>query len=348
MPRRATRIDDFPNREVLDDIQFGLVKATAVKAAIELEIFTRIAEGHRTLPALSRISGINERGTRLLLDALCFVGLLSRQQTEYKLSPTAETFLVKGKPSYYGDALVGDFAWDARGQLSKSLRTGKTSLPAAYSDAFETMWAGIAASYLADWQRHVDEANAMWDKVGVNLENAKSFRVLDIACGAGLVSFALAKRSPIVRVTAFDRPMVLPYVKQIAEAMGVSSQVTLQAGDALTLDAKVESFELVVLGNFTPYLNLAQNIGLVRKAFESLVPDGRIVIAAPISDEDRKGPGQVPIAGIDLMLLSPEGDTYTFNEYRGLLETSGFSEVTSYKDDWGLVTAKRVEKPKEK
>ncbi len=153
MPRRATRVDDFANRDVLDEIEFGLVKATVLKAAVELEIFTRIAEGHHTVPALSRIGGTNERGTRVLLDALCFIGLLTKQHTEYRLSPSAEAFLVKGKPSYYGDAILGDYAWDARGQLSKLLRTGKPLLPAAFSDAFEAMWAGAPASNLADWQR---------------------------------------------------------------------------------------------------------------------------------------------------------------------------------------------------
>ena len=348
MPRRATRVDDFANRELLDDLQFGLVKVTALKSAIDLDLFTRIAEGHRTLPALCRISGISERGTRILLDALCFIGLLSRQQTEYKLSPTAEMFLVKGKPSYYGDAFLGDLAWDVRGQLGKILRTGKPAVTPASGDEFETTWAGTAASYLADWQRHMDEANALWDKISISTENMKSFRVLDLACGSGLLSCALAKRYPVARVTAIDRPMVLSYVKQIAEATGVTSQVTLQAGDVLNLDLKTQSFDLVLVGNLTPYLSIAQNVGLLRHVYEALVPDGRIVIVAPIADEDHKGPGSVPVSGIDLLLFSLEGDTYTFAEYRGMLETAGFSEVTSYKDDWGLATARRIEKPKEK
>lgn len=345
MPRRAARVDDFANRDVLEDLEFGLVRATVLKAAIELEIFTRIAEGHRTVPALSRIGGTNERGTRVLLDALCFTGLLVKQHTEYRLSPTADAFLVKGKPSYYGDAMLGNFAWDARGQLSKLLRTSKPVLPAAYGDASEPMWAGAAASNLADWQRQIESTNAFWDKVGVSADSLKVIRVLDVACGSGLVSFALAKRLSIVRVTAVDRPMVLPYVKQVAEALGVASQVTLQAGDALNLELKPDSFDLILLGNITNYFSPEQNIGLFRKAFEALVPNGRLVISAPVADEDHKGPGQVPMAAIDLLLFSPEGDTYSFVEYRAMLETAGFSEVTSYKDDWGAVSARRIDKP---
>lgn len=345
MPRRATRVDDVPNRDVLDDISFSLYKAAVLKTAIELEIFTRIAEGHRTVPALSRIGGMTERGARILLDALCFIGMLSKQHTEYKLSPTAEAFLVKGKPSYFGDATLGDFAWDARGQLSKIVRTGKAIMPAAFSDAVEPMWAGAAASSLVDWQKQSENAGALWDKLGITADNAKGLRVLDVACGAGVLSFTLAKRHPSVRITAMDRAMVLPFTKQIAEAMSVTAQATLIVSDALNLDVKAGAFDLVLFGNITSYLSPEQNVGMFRKAYEALAQNGRIIIYSPVADEDHKGPGEVPIAGIEMLLFSPDGDIYSFTEYRGMLEAVGFSEVTNHKDDWGLLSARRIETP---
>ncbi len=347
MPRRATRVDDVPNRDLLDDIAFGLYRATVFKAAIELEIFTRIAEGHRTVPALARIGGTSEHGTRILLDALCFIGLLTRDRVEYKLSPTAEAFLVKGKPSYFGDATLGNFAWDARGQLSKTVRTAKPFLPAASSDAFEPIWAGLAASNLVDWQKQIEEVNTLWDKVGVAAD-AKPLRVLDVGCGSGVLTFVLAKRIANARITALDRAMVLPYAKQLAEAMSVTAQVTLVAGDALNLEVKPESFDLVLFGNITQYLSPEQIVGTFRKAYEALAQNGRVVITAPIADEDHKGPSEVPMAGIETLLFSSDGDIYTFIEYRGMLEAAGFSEVTSHKDDWGLVSARRIEKTQTK
>lgn len=353
MPRRASRIDDFPNRDVLDDLAFGLIKATVLKSAIELEVFTRIAEGHHTVPALARVIGTNERGIRVLLDALCFIGLLGKQHTEYRLSPTAEAFLVKGKPSYYGDAALGDFAWDARGQLSRILRTGKPILPSAYSDSFEVVRAGFAASTLVDYQKQVDSLNTLWDKVNVPVDSAKPFRVLDVMCGSGVFGLSFARRNANARVTALDRPMVLAYARRIADALGVLPQVTFVNGDPLSLELRPESFDLAVMGNLPGYLSPEQNIGVFRHVFEALVPDGRIVISAPVSDDDHKGPGEVPLSGIEMLLFSPEGDVYGLAEYRGMLEAAGFSEVTAYKDDWGLISAQRVippkpEKPQEK
>ncbi len=345
MPRRATRVDDYPNRDVLDDVAFGLRKATVLKAAIELEIFTRIAEGHHTVPALARIGGLGERGTRMLLDALVFAGLLTKLHGEYRLAPTAEAFLVKGKPSYFGDAALGDFAWDARGQLSRTVRTGKPVLPAASGEAAEPFWAGVAAANLVDWERQLPDANAVWEKIGVAPENGKLLRVLDVGSGAGVSTLALAKKYPTVRVTAVDRAMVLTYSKLLAEAMGLASQVTTVAGDALDLDLKPDSFDVSVFGNITCYLSPEQNVGMFRKAYEAVAPNGHVVIIAPIADDEKKGQGEVALAGIEMLTFSPEGDTYSFAEYRGMLETAGFSEVTGYKDDWGLVSARKIIMP---
>ena len=54
------------------------------------------------------------------------------------------------------------------------------------------------------------------------------------------------------------------------------------------------------------------------------------------------------MAGIEMLLFSLDGDVYTLAEYRGMLEAVGFSEVTSHKDDWGLISARRVETPQTK
>ncbi len=281
----------------------------------------------------------------MLLDALVFAGLLTKLHGEYRLAPTAEAFLVKGKPSYFGDAALGDFAWDARGQLSRTVRTGKPVLPAASGEAAEPFWAGVAAANLVDWERQLPDANAVWEKIGVAPENGKPLRVLDVGSGAGVSTLALAKKYPTVRVTAVDRAMVLTYSKLLAEAMGLASQVTTVAGDALDLDLKPDSFDVSVFGNITCYLSPEQNVGMFRKAYEAVAPNGHVVIIAPIADDEKKGQGEVALAGIEMLTFSPEGDTYSFAEYRGMLETAGFSEVTGYKDDWGLVSARKIIMP---
>ncbi len=348
MARRATRVDDFPNRDLLDEIAFGLYKSAVLKAAIEVEIFTRIAEGHHTVSALARIGGLTERGARVLLDSLCFLGLLTKQQNEYGLSPTAESFLVKGKPPYFGDSILGDFTWDARGQLSKILRTGKPIAPTAFSDALEPIWASMNAPSLVDWERQLESATELWDTISIPADQTKKLRVLDIGGGPAIFSLALLKKHSSNRVTMIDRPMVVAYAKQIADAMGVDSQLTLIAQDPLNPEVKPQSFDMVVFNNVTQYLSTEQNVGLFRKSYEALVEGGRLVLHAPVADEDRKGPGEVPLMGVEMLYFSAEGDIYTYAEYRSMLETAGYFDIVNHKDEWGLMSARRTQTPQNK
>jgi hypothetical protein len=54
------------------------------------------------------------------------------------------------------------------------------------------------------------------------------------------------------------------------------------------------------------------------------------------------------MAGIDTLLFSPDGDVYTFVEYRGMLEAAGFVDVVNLDDDLGLVVARRVDPSQKK
>ena len=50
----------------------------ALKAAIDLEIFTAIGEGNSTAADIAKRSNAAERGVRVLCDFLCIMGFLSK------------------------------------------------------------------------------------------------------------------------------------------------------------------------------------------------------------------------------------------------------------------------------
>lgn len=56
--------EQIPSLEVIDELEYGVWKATVLQAALELDLFTTIAEGHHTLnfsvSPLIIIAGINE------------------------------------------------------------------------------------------------------------------------------------------------------------------------------------------------------------------------------------------------------------------------------------------------
>src|SRR5271170_6914139 len=87
---------------------FGAVNAyeqtEALKAAIELEIFTAIAEGNTTAAAIAKRCAAAERGVRILCDFLTIHDFLIKEGTHYALAADSALFLSKLSPAYIGDA----------------------------------------------------------------------------------------------------------------------------------------------------------------------------------------------------------------------------------------------------
>src|SRR6516164_4543804 len=59
----------------------------AMKSAIELEIFTAIAEGNTAAATIAQRCGASERGVRTLCDFLTIHGFLLKEGVHYGLAP---------------------------------------------------------------------------------------------------------------------------------------------------------------------------------------------------------------------------------------------------------------------
>jgi hypothetical protein len=73
-------------------------QTAALSAAIELGLFSAIAQGAKTVDALSAACAAAPRGVRILSDALAVYGLLTKADGHYDLTPEAAAFLDRANP----------------------------------------------------------------------------------------------------------------------------------------------------------------------------------------------------------------------------------------------------------
>src|SRR5262245_21988094 len=92
----------MPSADIVFDTLFVYQKSAALKAAIDLEVFTAIDEGAKTAAAIARRSGASERGLRILCDFLTVQTLLRKSNEGYQLTPESAAFLSKRSPAYLG------------------------------------------------------------------------------------------------------------------------------------------------------------------------------------------------------------------------------------------------------
>src|SRR5687767_9565669 len=80
-------------------------RTEALKAAVDLDVFTALGEGKTTIPEIAQRTNASERGIRILCDFLCLMGFLTKDGERYLLTPDAAVFLDKNSPAYLGASL---------------------------------------------------------------------------------------------------------------------------------------------------------------------------------------------------------------------------------------------------
>ena len=81
------------------DAVLAFQQTAAIKAAIELDLFSQVAKGNNTAEGLGKGTGAAVRGIRILCDYLTARGHLEKQGDEYRLTPSTAVFLDRSSPS---------------------------------------------------------------------------------------------------------------------------------------------------------------------------------------------------------------------------------------------------------
>lgn len=327
-------------RTHLNELTTALRRVAAVKAALELDVFTQIEQGNRSLPAFCRATGFNERAARLLLDALSNIGLLVRTEFEYTLSPTAETFLVKSKKEYMGDMLLAQWAWEPRGQTARAVRGNKPlnawlELARDLPRAPQTWYDASAAQ---------QEFVAVWEELPFEFAPNAALNLVAFGIEAGLRALGLLQKFSRAKLIVLDHAAQFARLRPLVEALQLQKRVEYQEGEWLTPLAE-DTFDVVIVDTITETRTIEENIGILHNAHEALMMRGWILLRAAMEEDDRRGPGLVPLWALDLVLSTVDADVYTRTEYRGMLEAAGFFDVRAVGERLNLWTARRLPPP---
>jgi ubiquinone/menaquinone biosynthesis C-methylase UbiE len=298
-------------------------RTEALKAAIELEVFTAIGEGKTTAIEIAERSSASERGIRILCDFLCVLGFLTKDGRTYKLSPESALFLDKRSPAYLGGSLeflLSPMLTDGFKDLTGAVRKGGTVASEEGTIAPEhPIWVKFA--------RAMTGMMAMPARSMANLVDEKADRglkVLDIAAGHGLYGIAFANKNPQTEVVAVDWPNVLEVARENAGKAAIADRYQTIAGSAFDVDYGTD-YDLVLLTNFLHHFDPATCETLLRKVHAALADDGRAVILEFVPNEDRISPAETATFSMVMLGSTPAGDAYTFPELERMCIAAGFA-----------------------
>lgn len=315
-PRPLMRImGDFANSQILD-------------ASLEYDFFTLIHRGLQSADEVARAACTDARATRIVLDSLPALGLVEKRQGKYFLTPTAEVFLVKGKPSYVGDFRhVALALWDGMAHLKESLKTGK---PLSRMDT---------NTELAVWEKLVlgiiviaePAAKALCDILQIGTER-KGLKVLDIAGGSSIFGMTILSRDSSAEVTQLDWPNVNAVARKANQERGLAGKIRFIDGEHHTAPIETNHYDLVLASNFCRFESPKGNQELFDKAYSALKTGGTFVVNDFVPNEERTEPTFALRFSVYTLTHTPEGECWTLSQYSEWLKKAGFESIQTHGD----------------
>lgn len=296
----------------------------ALRAAIELDLFTAIAEGTTTPKAIAARVQASEKGARVLCDFLTVIGFLSKQGESYSLTPDSATFLSRKSPAYLGTA-TGFF-----GQMERQLNASDGIVAAVRKGGTVLSDQGIMSPEDPIWVEFARSMGPMMAMPAALLAKKISggqtdkWKVLDIAAGHGLFGISIAQQDPNAHVVALDWAPVLEVARENAAKTKVSDRFSTIAGNALEVDLG-SGYDIIVIANFLQLLDVKSIDKLMRKVHAALAPGGGAITLGFIPNDDRVSPPGDANFGMIALAFTAEGDAYTVSEYEKMFQNAGFS-----------------------
>ena len=307
---------NFVNR-----IFFGYQNAAALKAALELDVFTAIGSGTLDVAALAAKHDASPRGIAALCDSLVVMGFLAKSSAGYALTPDATVFLDRNSPACIASVheflaspeLVGMMFEDPAGAVRRGGAPGLANI-----SPDNPIWIRFAKS-----MGPVMELDAKL--VADHVSDPPPRRVLDIAASHGLFGLAFGRRFPDCRITGLDWGAVVAVARQNADAAGMGDRYDTIVGSAFEVDWG-KGYDVVLLPNFLHHFDRAGCMKILHLAHAALAPKGRVAIVEWVPNDDRVSPPVPALFAMTMLLPTPSGATYTGPELAAMLSEANFEQ----------------------
>ena len=315
-----------PSPALFFDTISAYQKTEALRAAIELDVFSQISAGHQTAEQIAKACQAAPRGIRILADFLTIMGFLTKSGDRYALTEDSKLFLDRKSPAYLGGAvgfMLDPGLKEGFYKLTAAVRRGGTAISEEGTVSHDNpIWVEFARAMAPLMQM---PANQLADLIGG--EGNRPLSVLDVAAGHGLFGITIGKRFPNARITALDWRNVLTVAEENARQQGVNDRYTLLPGSAFDVNWG-GPYDVVLFTNFLHHFDVPTCQRLAAKAHAALRPHGQAVTLEFIPEPDRISPPST--AGFALVMLAStaHGDAYTFTELQSIFANAGFKRST--------------------
>jgi len=307
-------------------IAYGFMGSKALFAALNLDLFGHLAGSKKTFEMLVDQTNVAPNRLRTILVALLAVGLIVREDDEYRNASASERYLVRGAPAYFGDY----YRFQIDRQIYPALMHLDSGIAGDMSHlAFDSL-AGLTDDPAeAEAFTRAQHAGSM----GPALMLAKSFDLgdakvlLDVGGGSGAFSIALCQRHSDLRATVLDFPNVVAVAERFVKEAKLQDRIAYVRGDAVS--APWPNRQDVVLMSYLLSAVAEASIPLLfQKAWNALRPGGLLLIHDFMLDDNETGPALAALWFLQYLSGRIDGISFSAATLTAQLLDQGFDRVS--------------------
>jgi len=305
----------------LQNMARAYTETAVLWAAIDLGLFTAVADGAGDEAAVSEAIGVSVLDAERLVVCCLTLDLLRQVDGRLTNAPDVQRYLVAGEPRYAGAWMMFTRRdvpeWFRIAELMNG--DGESTLLGMYDgltvDAARKYHRATYSVGMGAGRRFVREVDL-----------GGRTKMLDIGGGSGAYSINVVQAHSEMTAVVFDLPPVAEVATEFLEQNGVDGRVVAVGGD-FTADPFPDDCDVAVMASNLPIYDAGVIGSVVAKTHEALLAGGEMHLIGEMLDDDRSGPADAAMWGMNELMYGGQGRAHTIGECIGYFQAAGFSDI---------------------
>jgi hypothetical protein len=336
-PRSTTRKDVIVHAPVSDPVvpdrilQTALAfwRSKALLSAVELDLFTVLAEGPLSGEQLRQRTGLHPRAVPDFPDALVALGFLEREgcgrHACYRNTAETQAFLDRNGSRYVGGMLemANTRLYRFWGDLTEALKTGRPQNEIKHRG--EPMFARLYEdpARLEQFMAAMTGISAgNFQALAERFDFGRYLTLADIGGATGQLAACVAMRHPHLRCTTLDLPAVTEIARRHLERRGLAQRVSAQPIDFFA--DPFPAADVITMGMVLHDWNLEKKLLLMRKAYDALPEGGCLIAIDNLIDDERRTHDFGLLMSLNMLIEFGDAFDYSGADFAGWARSIGF------------------------
>jgi hypothetical protein len=273
-------------------------------AGISLKVFDYLKHD-TSAEKIASMTGYDERNLTLFLNSLAAIGLLEKNNHQFRNTPETELFLNQNSPYYLGEYLTFWNKMTGLDQVEELVRLGPDPAIQEQNQGKE----------LFDFRKlaRLTAVEARTGRVQSFLRAAAQFvkptaplRILDLGGGSGMMSIEFVRQFPLASGVIFEQPGVADVPEEFVAEGHLEHRLSIMRGDFMT-DPIGGNYDLIIASGILDFAN-ANLKELTTKIAQALTPSGYLYLVSHRVSDDYISPKESIVgwlsshlAGLDIL-----------------------------------------------